>query len=75
MARDKDTATRASATVSAWDLPLLSRVLDRSAMLWRPLHPLQFRLFRHATGRGHELFALARKGAAREADPAGRAAT
>jgi len=26
-----------------------------------PLHRVQFRLFRHATARGHELFALARK--------------
>jgi SAM-dependent methyltransferase len=58
---DPQTATRASATVSAWELPLVSRVLDGSAVLWRPLHPLQFRLFRNATARGHELFALARK--------------
>jgi hypothetical protein len=57
----QEAATRASATVSAWELPLVSRVLDGSALLWRPLHPLQFRLFRHATARGHEFFALARK--------------
>jgi SAM-dependent methyltransferase len=60
-AGDPEAATRASATVSAWELPLVSRVLDRSAVLWRPLHPLQFRLFRNATARGHEFFALARK--------------
>lgn len=58
---DKEAATRASATVSAWELPLVSRILDRSALLWRPLHPLQFKLFRNATERGHEFFALARK--------------
>jgi SAM-dependent methyltransferase len=58
---DKAAATRASATVNAWDLPLVSGVLDRTAPLWRPLHWVQFRLFRHATARGHELFALARK--------------
>jgi SAM-dependent methyltransferase len=58
---DPDTATRASATVSAWELPLVSRALDASAALWRPLQPLQFRMFRNATARGHEFFALARK--------------
>ncbi len=39
----------------------LSGVLDRTAPLWRPLNRLQFRFFRHATDRGHEFFALARK--------------
>jgi len=39
----------------------VSRILDGSALLWRPLHPLQFKLFRNATARGHEFFALARK--------------
>ncbi len=60
-ANTMDAATKASATVNAWDLPLASRLLDRSAILWHPLHRLQFRLFRHATARGHEFFALARK--------------
>ena len=58
---DKAAATMASATVNAWDLPLLSGVLDRTALLWQPLNRLQFRFFRHATDRGHEVFALARK--------------
>lgn len=58
---DKADATMASATVNAWDLALFSRLLDASAILWRPLNRLQFRFFRHMTGRGHEFFALARK--------------
>ena len=58
---DKASATKASATVNAWDWPIVSRLLDRSAALWYPVHRLQFRLFRNATGRGHEFFALARK--------------
>jgi SAM-dependent methyltransferase len=61
MRSDKAAATMASATVNAWSLPLLSGVLDRTAPLWRPLNRLQFRFFRHATDRGHEFFALARK--------------
>jgi len=58
---DPVAATKASATVNAWDLPLVSAALDRSAVLWAPLNRLQFRFFRHATARGHEFFALARK--------------
>ncbi len=58
---DKAAATMASATVNAWDLSLFSRLLDASAILWHPLNRLQFRFFRHMTGRGHEFFALARK--------------
>jgi len=62
---DKSVATRASSTANAWELPLLSRLLERTAPLWRPLQPVQFRLFRTATTRGHEFFALARKPLAR----------
>lgn len=58
---DRIEATKASATVNAWDLPWLSAALDHSTMLWQPLNYLQFRFFRHATGRGHEFFALASK--------------
>jgi len=58
---EKTVATMASATHSAWDAGLLSRVLDRTAALWAPLHRIQFALFRNATARGHELFVLARK--------------
>ena len=56
-----EAATKASATVNAFDVPLLARALDRTAVLWWPLHRLQFALFRGATARGHELFALAQK--------------
>ena len=61
VAADKEASTMASATVNAWDMPLISRLLDRTAVLWYPLHRLQFRLFRNATDRGHEFFVLARK--------------
>jgi SAM-dependent methyltransferase len=60
---DREASTKASATVNAWNLPLVATLLDRSAVLWHPLHRLQFRLFRHATERGHEFFVLARKAA------------
>ena len=61
VAGDKEASTKASATVNAWEIPMISRLLDRTAVLWYPIHRIQFRLFRNATGRGHEFFALARK--------------
>ena len=61
IAPDKEASTKSSAIRSAWEVPLVSKLLDRSAFAWGPLHRLQFRLFRNATARGHEFFALARK--------------
>jgi SAM-dependent methyltransferase len=58
---DKEASTKASATRNAWDVPLVSRMLDRTAALWSPIYRLQFRMFRNATAKGHEFFALARK--------------
>lgn len=58
---DKEVSTKASATVNAWEIPMISRLLDHTAVLWYPIHRIQFRLFRNATGRGHEFFALARR--------------
>ncbi len=58
---DKEAATKASATRNAWEVPVVSQLLDRTAALWLPLYWLQFRLFRGATAMGHEFFALARK--------------
>jgi SAM-dependent methyltransferase len=60
-AEDRESSTKASATRNAWDLPLVSALLERTAVLWYPIHRIQFRLFRNATGRGHEFFVLARK--------------
>ena len=57
----KQSLTESSATRNAWELPLVSGLLDRTAFLWHPIHRLQFRFFRNATGRGHEVFVLARK--------------
>ena len=58
---DQYAATLASSTRNAWEMSFVSRWADRSAALWTPLNRLQHRLFRTATARGHEFFALARK--------------
>ncbi|MEO8344498.1 MAG: class I SAM-dependent methyltransferase [Betaproteobacteria bacterium] len=60
----KQALTKMSATRNAWDLPLISSLLERTAVLWFPIHRLQFRFFRNATARGHEFFVLARKAGA-----------
>jgi len=60
-ATDKIAATRASATVNAWDVPVISKLLDATSFAWTPVYALQFRWFRNATRRGHEMFALAQK--------------
>jgi len=64
LSADKDASTKASATRNAWDVPFLSRMLDRTGALWLPIYWLQFRMFRNATARGHEFFALATKSTA-----------
>lgn len=56
---DAHAATLASSTHNAWDMSLVSRLAQRSAAFWTPLNRLQHRWFRTATGRGHEMFALA----------------
>jgi SAM-dependent methyltransferase len=60
-AADKETSTKASATHNAWDVPFVSRILDRTGALWSPIYWLQFHMFRNATAKGHEFFALATK--------------
>lgn len=58
---DKESSTKASSARNAWDLAFISALLERTAILWYPIHRLQFRFFRNATGKGHEFFVLARK--------------
>jgi SAM-dependent methyltransferase len=58
---DAHAATLVSAARNAWEMSFVSRLAERSAPLWRPLNRLQHRWFRGATGRGHEMFALAAK--------------
>ena len=57
----KDSRTQASSTVNAWDVPLLSALLNASTFLWMPIYWLQFHVFRRQVRRGHEMFVLYRK--------------
>ena len=63
MTEDKESSTKASSARNAWDLSFISKLLERTALLWYPVHRVQFWLFRNATGKGHEFFVLAQKSA------------
>jgi len=56
---DNENRTKESATVNAWDIPVISFLLNHSTPVWRLIYWLQFHLFRHATEQGHEFFTLA----------------
>lgn len=60
-AANKEARTKESATVNAWDIPVISFILNHSSFVWRVIYAVQFRVFRGATARGHEFFAVAKK--------------
>jgi SAM-dependent methyltransferase len=64
---DRDTQTRQSSRRSAWDIPVISFLLDRSAPLWWIVSRVQFSLFRLRANLGHEFFVIARKPPASQA--------
>ncbi len=57
----KEELTKQSATVNAWDIPVVSFILNRSTAVWRLIYAVQFALFRKQARRGHEFFALAKR--------------
>jgi SAM-dependent methyltransferase len=58
---DKDQKTRISSARNAWDIPLVSTILDRSSVIWGPLLNWQFRHYRHQLDRGHGMLVAARR--------------
>ena len=57
---DAETRTKKSTQRNAWNVPFLAPLLNATTVFWSFLFPVQF-LFRHAVGRGHEFFVIARK--------------
>jgi SAM-dependent methyltransferase len=53
--------TSISSARNAWDLPLVSAVLDRSSAAWGPVFKWQFRHYRHHLERGHGMLVVARR--------------
>ncbi len=58
---DKEGRTKESATVNAWDIPVLSKILNGITPIWRLIYWIQFYAFRRAVNAGHEFFVLAEK--------------
>jgi SAM-dependent methyltransferase len=58
---DKETLTKKSSSVNAWDIPLVSTILDRLSFLWSPFYKLQFSYGRKKVRQGHEMFVLAQR--------------
>ena len=53
--------TQASATRNAWEMPLISRMLTKTAPLWAVFFRVQFPLRKIALGLGYEMLVIARK--------------
>jgi SAM-dependent methyltransferase len=58
---NKEERTKESSTVNAWDIPVISWLLNHSSFVWRMVYAVQFHMFRNATSRGHEFFALGKR--------------
>ena len=50
-----------SSYAKPWSIPIVSDLLDRPSMLWKPIYKVQMNFFKHKIESGHEMFVLARK--------------
>lgn len=60
-AESPDERTHASSTRNAWEMPLISRALNKTAPLWAVLSRAQYPLRRVALNLGYEMLVIARK--------------
>lgn len=58
---DHGVKTKASSTHNAWDIPVISYLLNGQFLGWRLVYKIQFSYFRSKLSSGHEMFVLARK--------------
>ena len=58
---EKDEKTGVSATVNAWDIPIIGRIVSSGQFIWRGIYWLQFSFFKNKVEKGHEMFILARR--------------
>jgi len=61
MSGDKNDRTVASSTVNAWDVPFLSRFIDKSNFFWDLVFRFQFLFARSSVSIGNEMFVVAQK--------------
>lgn len=57
----KEERTDESAVVNAWDIPLISNILNKENFIWRFIYKMQFNFFKNKITKGHEFFVLAQK--------------
>ena len=53
--------TKQSSLQSSWEIPFISRFLDKEYFFWKWIYKLQFRYFKTMTAKGHQLLILAQK--------------
>lgn len=58
---DMETKTSISSTANAWDIPIISYILNKGNFVWRLMYYLQFLFFKNKLKNGHAMFVLARK--------------
>ena len=56
---DKEVRTMESASVNAWEIPVISAVLSNVPLVWPLMYRIQFSCFRKKVSSGHEMFVLA----------------
>lgn len=61
MGSNKQTLTKISPTVDAYEMGFISRFLSQDFHFWRLIYKLQFFYFKHNLEKGHEMFVLAKK--------------
>lgn len=58
---DKQKQTKKSSFIYAWNMPLISNILNNTSILWIPIYIIQYAFFRKNTSRGNAMFVLAKK--------------
>jgi SAM-dependent methyltransferase len=58
---DRLVRTVGSTSMNAWDIPLLSDLLQQKNILWQLIYRMQFAYFKNKIEKGHEMIILAKK--------------
>lgn len=59
--KQKEEKTSVSSTVNAWNIPVISTLMNKNKFLWRWIYRFQFKFCKDKIDMGYEMFALAKK--------------
>lgn len=59
--KNKEERTKQSSLSYAWDIPLVSTLLNNTSMLWLPIYIIQYTFFKKKIQKGNAMFVLAEK--------------